>query len=455
MPQPAPRRGLKVALCALAIACAGVPVLASPLGRRGPAAAVAPSRDRPPRLGHSTGRAGGRGGEAVGRPAPPAARARRPGWKRRLDRLAAGMNMAVAVELDGRRLYGRGDRRRRRPASNQKLLLSMALLDTFGRGDRVVTTASARRVHDGVVRGSLWIGGRGDPTIAGGGRYGRGLGRLRPTYLGRLARRIAAAGITRIRGGVRGSTGYFAHDWSAPGWRPYYRSLYIALPSALTFNGNVARGRYVRNSEQRLAEALSRRLERRGVEVTGRPGAGHPPRPLRPLASVRSAPLSKLLRYMNRTSSNFFAEVLGKRLGAVRRGPVGTIAKGARVLRRWARGRGIEVVAHDSSGLSHANRISARGLVRLLRASDAAPWGRTLRRSLAAPGQGTLEDRLGGVRLRAKTGTLVGVSALSGWVWLERRDAWAEFAILSSGRSKARAVAVEDAIVRLLADRAA
>jgi D-alanyl-D-alanine carboxypeptidase/D-alanyl-D-alanine-endopeptidase (penicillin-binding protein 4) len=364
------------------------------------------------------------------------------------------MNMAVAAELDGRRLYGRGDRRHRRPASNQKLLLSMALLDSLGPGNRVVTTAAAGRVRDGIVYGDLWVGGRGDPTIAGGGRYGRGLGRLRPTYLGRLARRIAAAGITRIRGRVRGSRGYFAHDWSAPGWRPYYRSLYIALPSALTFNGNVARGRYIRNPEHRLATALSRRLERRGIEIAGRSGAGHPPRGLDPIARVRSAPLSKLLRYMNRTSSNFFAEVLGKRLGAARRGPAGTIAKGARVLRRWAQGRGIEVVAHDSSGLSHANRISARGLVRLLRASAAAPWGGVLRRSLAAPDQGTLEDRLGGVRVRAKTGTLVGVSALSGWVWLERRDAWAEFSILSSGGSKARAVAREDAIVRLLATRA-
>jgi serine-type D-Ala-D-Ala carboxypeptidase/endopeptidase (penicillin-binding protein 4) len=449
----APRGGLKVALCALAVACAGVPVLASPLGRRG-AADASPSFRNLPSGSRRTTPDAGRRRERAARPAPPATgRARRPWWERRLDHLAGG-NMAVAVALDGRRLYGRGDRRRRRPASNQKLLLSMALLDSFGRGDRVVTTAAVPRMRDGIVLGDLWVGGRGDPTIAGGGRYGGGLGQLRPTYLGRLARRIAAAGITRIRGRVRGSRGYFAHDWSAPGWRPYYRSLYIALPSALTFNGNVARGRYIRNPEHRLAAALSRRLERRGIEVAGGPGAGHPPGHLRPIARVRSAPLSKLLRYMNRTSSNFFAEVLGKRLGAVRRGPAGTIAKGARVLRRWARGRGIEVVAHDSSGLSHANRISARGLVRLLHASAAAPWGGVLRRSLASPGQGTLEDRLGGVRVRAKTGTLVGVSALSGWVWLERRDAWAEFSILSSGGSKARAVEREDAIVRLLAARA-
>jgi D-alanyl-D-alanine carboxypeptidase len=65
-----------------------------------------------------------------------------------------------------------------------------------------------------------------------------------------------------------------------------------------------------------------------------------------------------------------------------------------------------------------------------------------------------LEDRLGGVRVRAKTGTLIGVSALSGYVWLERRATWAEFSILSAGTSKSTAVRIEDAVVRILSDRA-
>jgi D-alanyl-D-alanine carboxypeptidase/D-alanyl-D-alanine-endopeptidase (penicillin-binding protein 4) len=362
--------------------------------------------------------------------------------------------MGVAVHEGGTPLYARRDRRRRRPASNQKLLLSMALLSRWDRNDRITTRAVARRSQDGVVRGNLWVLGRGDPTVAAGGRYARGLG-VRPTYVGRIARRLEAAGITRIRGRVVASPGYFARDWSAPGWRPYYRRLYIALPSALTLNGNTARGRFITDPERRVARALTRRLDKIGIGVGGRPGVGRPRGGLEVVARVRSAPLSKLLGYMNRTSSNFFAEVLGKRLGAARAGPAGTIAKGARVLRRWASERGIRVAAHDSSGLSHANRISVRGLVRLLEASAGAPWAGVLRRSLATPGRGTLKDRLGGVRVRAKTGTLVGVSALSGWVWLQRRGTWAEFSIMSSGLSKARAVRIEDAIVRVVARRAA
>jgi D-alanyl-D-alanine carboxypeptidase len=66
----------------------------------------------------------------------------------------------------------------------------------------------------------------------------------------------------------------------------------------------------------------------------------------------------------------------------------------------------VNLVAHDASGLSYRNRISTRGMVRLLGAAEKAHWGRTLRASLAAPGQGTLENRLAGVGVRARTGTL-------------------------------------------------
>jgi D-alanyl-D-alanine carboxypeptidase len=58
------------------------------------------------------------------------------------------------------------------------------------------------------------------------------------------------------------------------------------------------------------------------------------------------------------------------------------------------------------------------------------------------------------VQVRAKTGTLTDVSALSGWVFSERRDAWIEFSILSAGMSKPLASQIEDRIVRILANEA-
>jgi D-Ala-D-Ala carboxypeptidase 3 (S13) family len=78
------------------------------------------------------------------------------------------------------------------------------------------------------------------------------------------------------------------------------------------------------------------------------------------------------------------------------------------------------------------------------------PWGSILRRDLAAAGQGTLKHRLKGVRVRAKTGTLDQISALSGWVWLQRERRWGAFSILSKGMPKSKAVSIENRTVRIL-----
>ena len=169
---------------------------------------------------------------------------------------------------------------------------------------------------------------------------------------------------------------------------------------------------------------------------------------------MQSDPLAEIMRRMNMVSSNFRAEVLGKMLGATRIRPPGTIAKGARVIETFAASRGVRVTAHDSSGLSYDNRVSAEGIVELLTDAERAPWGEILRGTLPAGGEGTLDGRLETVTLRAKTGTLIDVSALSGWVWLEREDAWAAFSILSSGMDEDRAKTIENKIVRVVSANA-
>jgi D-alanyl-D-alanine carboxypeptidase/D-alanyl-D-alanine-endopeptidase (penicillin-binding protein 4) len=110
----------------------------------------------------------------------------------------------------------------------------------------------------------------------------------------------------------------------------------------------------------------------------------------------------------------------------------------------------VRVNAYDSSGLSYGNRITPRGMVRLMGVAERAPWGGALKATLPGPGLGTLEHRLLGVPVRAKTGTLEDVSALSGWVLLDRTGHWARFSILSSGFAAWRAKDIEDGIVRTL-----
>lgn len=75
----------------------------------------------------------------------------------------------------------------------------------------------------------------------------------------------------------------------------------------------------------------------------------------------------------------------------------------------------------DGSGLSRANRSSPRQIVRVMLAMGAsADMAGSFHESLAVAGRsGTLAHRMGGTtaagRCRGKTGTLRGVSALSGY----------------------------------------
>jgi serine-type D-Ala-D-Ala carboxypeptidase/endopeptidase (penicillin-binding protein 4) len=356
---------------------------------------------------------------------------------RRLERLVGRLPISVSVGGATGSLYGHGADVRRIPASNEKLLLSMALLDRFGPDARIATTAEARRPAHGVVRGNLWLVGHGDPEVGA-------------TTIERLAARVRDEGIRRIRGSVIGDTSTFTRERWAPGWRQIALR-FISIPTALTFEGNAGPSGFVFDPERRAAAAMTTELRALGVRVDGGPGAGPVAKRARTIAGVRSAPLVDILRRQNIGSVNLDAEVLGKRLGAAVFGPPGTTAKGAAAIRRWASRRGVPIVARDASGLSYRNRITAAAMVRLLTLARRA-WGDTLPSTLAAPGEGTLAGRLGGLALRAKTGTLLdGVSALSGYVRQAGSSRWFAFSIMSRGLSKDRAVAIEDAVVRIVA----
>jgi D-alanyl-D-alanine carboxypeptidase/D-alanyl-D-alanine-endopeptidase (penicillin-binding protein 4) len=363
---------------------------------------------------------------------------RAPSWTRTIDRLIGRRSFGVAVREEGRFLYRHQDSKRRTPASNEKLLLSMAILDLLGPDTRILTQAASAPLATGVVPGDLWILGQGDPS-------------LEVEELKKLASAIEAAGVVEVQGRVMGSTGYFKRDWNAPGWKPSFRREQVALPTALTFEGNTDEGTHVRDPEVLAAKSLTEILKKRGIRIGGTPGSGKPPAGLLPFAQIESPPLIELLEYTNRYSSNFYAEVLGKRLGAEAGGVPGSIAKGAAEVVRWASSNGVDLTARDASGLSYVNRVSAKGIVRLLGSAEGEAWGERLRESLPGPGEGTLEHRMPHIKVHAKTGTLTDISALSGWVFLRQEHVWAEFSILSKGIDKDRAVRIEDAIVRILA----
>jgi D-alanyl-D-alanine carboxypeptidase/D-alanyl-D-alanine-endopeptidase (penicillin-binding protein 4) len=376
----------------------------------------------------------------ITRPQPRA----KPVWVRKIDKLVAGKNVSVQIEVGDEILYRNRPRVQRPPASNEKLLLSMALLDRFAPSTRlpVRIRATAEPTVKGTIHGKLWLIGTGNPET--------GVAELKE-----LAGMLQDLGVQRITGGIAASTGPFARDHWAPGWKSYFPSTYIALPTALTFRANEdGRGRHINDPERRAATAFTKILRRRGIQVEHAPRTGTPSKALVTLATARGPRLRAIIRRMNVASRNFSAEVLGKYLGGRAAGGPGTIAKGARAIQRFAKARGVTIIAHDASGLSYANRASPLGIVSLLAHAEQRSWGTVLRSTLPTGGQGTLAGRLTQVKVRAKTGSLTAVSALSGWVRLDHGGAWARFSILDQGMSKADAVTIEDAIVRLTARRA-
>ena len=361
----------------------------------------------------------------------------RSAWTDAIGRLVDGREVSVAVGMDDRIVYLHEGTTPRILASNEKLLTSMAALEIFGAGYRFPTMVEGRALHAGVLHGDLWIEGSGDPELTA-------------DDFATLATHLWTAGLRRVSGSVMGDTATFTREWWAPGWVPGLSRRYVTRTTALAIDGNHVDG----PPEQVAAAALTAALVRLGIIVRTTPGAGAAPSGLHVLASVRSDPLREILARQNHDSVNFDAEMLTKALGALVNGAPGSTASGAAAIEAWALRAGVHARVHDGSGLSHQDRISVAGLVTLLVEADRQPWGDVLWASLPAPGEGTLAGRLTGLSVRAKTGTLfeTPVSALSGYVTRAggRRVA---FSVISRGLDKGAAVAIEDAVVRIL-DRA-
>jgi D-alanyl-D-alanine carboxypeptidase/D-alanyl-D-alanine-endopeptidase (penicillin-binding protein 4) len=161
---------------------------------------------------------------------------------------------------------------------------------------------------------------------------------------------------------------------------------------------------------------------------------------------VYRSDLGRTLDVMLVNSQNLYAECVFKRLGQ------GSFASAAEALAGALRSLEVPtagLVVRDGSGLSRGNRVSARTVYGVLQAMRDEPL---FVEALAAGGEGTLKRRYRdlGERVRAKTGTIDGVSALSGYV-TGRDGGRYVFTILANGASYARARRLQDLVVTALA----
>ncbi len=209
---------------------------------------------------------------------------------------------------------------------------------------------------------------------------------------------------------------------------------------------------FLRRFRQSLAQ---QGMEVRQAAIAPQPRASRE----RAIARLQSPPLLALLQETNRFSNNLYAEALLRTLGTGENAvpETSTLEVGLEVLESTLNELGVDPESYelvDGSGLSRQNLVSPMALVNLLVALARSPDAALYQETLAIAGQeGTLRQRFGPElqdKVQAKTGTLTGVAALSGY--LLRADEPLVFSIMvnQSDQFRTDLTAQIDEIVRLL-----
>lgn len=318
----------------------------------------------------------------------------------------------------------------RTPASTLKILTAVAALEVLGPdhtfATRVVTGSDGL---DAPESGLTLVGG-GDPTLTTGSSG---------TELEELADRtmdaLSEAGVTTVE--LSYDASLFAGPAVDPDWRPSYVSSDIVSP--VTALGVDVPDDRPDDPPPAAAEAFSDLLEERGISVSSTPAEAAAEDDATPVAAVRSAPLSTIVEDMLATSDNDGAEVIARHV-ALGSGLAGSSDDASTAIVRALDGLGIDTSATtvlDGSGLARGSAVPASVITDtlVLAADPARPQLRAAVTGLAVGGfSGTLADRLddsaGAGVVRAKTGTLTGVSALAGVVTSADGGSYA-FAVLA------------------------
>jgi serine-type D-Ala-D-Ala carboxypeptidase/endopeptidase (penicillin-binding protein 4) len=341
---------------------------------------------------------------------------------------ALGGRLAVSV-VDvgaGQVLYERDAAQLLLPASTTKIVTAVAALTTLPNERRLRTTVLA-----GSEPGEVVVVGAGDTTLASNADAQRSSQDARLDVLAQqVLATVSPAPVTRV---LVDDTLYTGSPLG-PCWQPnYVPEGNVAPVSALSVDGGRVRpGRPARSTDPALAAgtALASLLARGGPQPAVVRGTA--PEGAAELAAVEGPPVSALVERMLATSDNDLAESLARQV-ALAEGQPASFEGVARALSS-ASGRVLEplgvraeaVQLVDGSGLSRDNTVAPGALTRLLAGVTTGEPGELspLLTGLPVAGfDGTLSLRYregpevpGAGVVRAKTGTLRGVSTLAGVV---------------------------------------
>lgn len=190
-------------------------------------------------------------------------------------------------------------------------------------------------------------------------------------------------------------------------------------------------GQYFRDALQRLGVTVYGKARVHHLRPMDMPNPAATPAPAAPrkvLATVESLPLAEDLRVIAKVSQNLHAEMVLRTLGQERRADIGrnapgSTAAGLAAVKAFLDRAGVapdEYTFSDGSGLSRQNLVTPSAVVSLLAYMDKSPLREKWQDMLPVAGvDGTIADRFvdtpAAGKIRAKTGSLGHVSALSGY----------------------------------------
>lgn len=339
-------------------------------------------------------------------------------------RMGESTGVVVADLLTGAVLADRSGGPPRIPASVAKLYTAAAAMSVLGPETTIPTRVVQSQPGTIVLVGGgdmMLAADLGDPTAVNGRA---GLADL----AAQVSRALHLQGRTEVTLVI--DTSIFSGEPLSPGWEPVtIANGFVAPVSPLAVdiakrnNDSEYPPRYA-DPAAHTADLLTEALAAEGVTVTGRQ-RGTAAATAVELGRVESATVRELAAYVLTTSDNTISEVLG-RLVAVEEGLPGSFAGATTAVIAAVGALGVDVsqvTLADASGLADGSALPARTTVELLLALTRPEHSVALPvlTDLAVAGwRGTLFDRLTtdpalGL-VRAKTGSLGGVTSLAGTV---------------------------------------
>jgi D-alanyl-D-alanine carboxypeptidase/D-alanyl-D-alanine-endopeptidase (penicillin-binding protein 4) len=335
------------------------------------------------------------------------------------DRMFNSTQLGLMVYdlTDDSTLYRFNARQTMRPASTMKLLTSISALDHLGaRYEFRTSLYYTGSVKDSVLTGDLYCVGGMDPLFD-------------TSDMKAFSESVRALGIHTLRGKIVEVRGFKDSDLLGEGWcwdddNPTLSPLLI-------------------DKKDEFASRLAQMLDKDSIFVDGPSTTGTLPKSALLLCS-RSHQLVDVLEPMMKNSDNLYAESMFYQLGAATGASPAKASHGRQMILKTLKKAGVtgQYNIADGSGLSLYNYVTPELLAKLLiYAYRKSGIIRYLYVSLPIAGEdGTLKKRMkdspAHLNVRAKTGTVTGVSSLAGYA-LAANNHMLVFSIINQGIMKA------------------